>query len=233
MHSTLFFLSALPALSAKEHVNLPGWGRALIIAGFVLIIGGALVLAGYAVYLHLKGNDVRVSLGAKKAREVATSRGGRFMASVGRALSGSYSQVQDRHSWSHFVAMNDKFEEFCRAKGIWVPADKEPFASGKNRYLLNYVEIPRPYGNLAAYELRYDDPVVDWHLAMVYDMALDQQAAAGQENEDRQALWNSLSQRVWAQPPQELIVGNHHLLFLIDGLPTKINDHFEALLSLS
>lgn len=46
-----------------------------------------------------------------------------------------------------------------------------PFSIGANRYLLNVVRIPRSYGTLSAYEFRYDDPVVNWHLVMVYDLS--------------------------------------------------------------
>ena len=52
----------------------------------------------------------------------------------------------------------------------WVPLSYGSFASGKNRYLLNYVRIQHPYGSLAAYLFRYDDPVVDWHQAAVCDI---------------------------------------------------------------
>lgn len=73
---------------------------------------------------------------------------------VGAALSGSYEQVRDAHApATHFLALEDHFEEHCQRKEVWVPLSYGPFASGKNRYLLNYVRIQRPYGSLAAFPL--------------------------------------------------------------------------------
>ncbi|MBF1674481.1 MAG: hypothetical protein HXO74_00655, partial [Scardovia wiggsiae] len=177
---------------------------------------------------------VRVANGAKKAKEVARQLGGRFLYSVGNALSGSYAQVQDRHADFHFVPLKDKFEEYCSRQRVWVPLGYGPFASGSNRYLLNYVEVPRPYGHIAAYEFRYDDPSVDWHLAVVYDIAVDEgQTDASVAHADRAALVDAARDHASQYYPVTVEnVEGHDIIMSIDCMPAGINAHYAALIDL-
>ena len=171
--------------------SMPTWLQVLSDILIVVAVVGGLIAAVFGVRAARRsgGGGVRVANGAKKAKGVARQLGGRFLYSVGNALSGSYAQVQDRHAAFHFVPLEDKFEEYCFRQKVWVPLGYGPFASGSNRYLLNYVEVPRPYGHIAAYEFRYDDPSVDWHLAVVYDIAVDEgQTDTSVAHADRAAL---------------------------------------------
>ncbi|MFD1061306.1 hypothetical protein ACFQ1H_04795 [Scardovia wiggsiae] len=149
-------------------------------------------------------------------------------------MSGSYAQVQDRHAAFHFVPLKDKFEEYCFRQKVWVPLGYGPFASGSNRYLLNYVEVPRPYGHIAAYEFRYDDPSVDWHLAVVYDIAVDEgQTDASVAHADRAALVDAAQEHASRYYPVTVEnVEGHDIIMSIDCMPAGINAHYAALLDL-
>ena len=119
-----------------------------------VMISLTIVAAIFGIKAHIQGNDVRRSLGAGQAQKAAQAFGGVFYTNVGAALSGSYEQVRDAHApATHFLALEDHFEEHCQRKEGWGPLSYGPFASGKNRYLLNYVRIQRPYGSLAAFPL--------------------------------------------------------------------------------
>ena len=149
-------------------------------------------------------------------------------------MSGSYAQVQDRHAAFHFVPLEDKFEEYCFRQKVWVPLGYGPFASGSNRYLLNYVEVPRPYGHIAAYEFRYDDPSVDWHLAVVYDIAVDEgQTDTSVAHADRAALVDAAREHASRYYPVTVEnVEGHDIIMSIDCMPAGINAHYAALLDL-
>ncbi|MFC2347147.1 MAG: hypothetical protein ACFNLK_05505 [Scardovia wiggsiae] len=216
--------------------SMPTWLQVLSDILIVVAVVGGLVAAVFGVRAARRsgGGGVRVANGAKKAKGVARQLGGRFLYSVGNALSGSYAQVQDRHAAFHFVPLKDKFEEYCFRQKVWVPLGYGPFASGSNRYLLNYVEVPRPYGHIAAYEFRYDDPSVDWHLAVVYDIAVDEgQTDTSVAHADRAALVDAAREHASRYYPVTVEnVEGHDIIMSIDCMPAGINAHYAALLDL-
>ena len=216
--------------------SMPTWLQVLSDILIVVAVVGGLIAAVFGVRAARRsgGGGVRVANGAKKAKGVARQLGGRFLYSVGNALSGSYAQVQDRHAAFHFVPLKDKFEEYCFRQKVWVPLGYGPFASGSNRYLLNYVEVPRPYGHIAAYEFRYDDPSVDWHLAVVYDIAVDEgQTDASVAHADRAALVDAAREHASRYYPVTVEnVEGHDIIMSIDCMPAGINAHYAALLDL-
>lgn len=216
--------------------SMPTWLQVLSDILIVVAVVGGLIAAVFGVRAARRsgGGGVRVANGAKKAKGVARQLGGRFLYSVGNALSGSYAQVQDRHAAFHFVPLEDKFEEYCFRQKVWVPLGYGPFASGSNRYLLNYVEVPRPYGHIAAYEFRYDDPSVDWHLAVVYDIAVDEgQTDASVAHADRAALVDAAREHASRYYPVTVEnVEGHDIIMSIDCMPAGINAHYAALLDL-
>ena len=216
--------------------SMPTWLQVLSDILIVVAVVGGLIAAVFGVRAARRsgGGGVRVANGAKKAKGVARQLGGRFLYSVGNALSGSYAQVQDRHAAFHFVPLKDKFEEYCFRQKVWVPLGYGPFASGSNRYLLNYVEVPRPYGHIAAYEFRYDDPSVDWHLAVVYDIAVDEgQTDASVAHADRAALVDAAQEHASRYYPVTVEnVEGHDIIMSIDCMPAGINAHYAALLDL-
>lgn len=216
--------------------SMPTWLQVLSDILIVVAVVGGLIAAVFGVRAARRsgGGGVRVANGAKKAKGVARQLGGRFLYSVGNALSGSYAQVQDRHAAFHFVQLKDKFEEYCFRQKVWVPLGYGPFASGSNRYLLNYVEVPRPYGHIAAYEFRYDDPSVDWHLAVVYDIAVDEgQTDASVAHADRAALVDAAREHASRYYPVMVEnVEGHDIIMSIDCMPAGINAHYAALLDL-
>ncbi|WP_394988279.1 hypothetical protein [Scardovia wiggsiae] len=215
---------------------MPTWLQVLSDILIVVAVVGGLIAAVFGVRAARRsgGGGVRVANGAKKAKGVARQLGGRFLYSVGNALSGSYAQVQDRHAAFHFVPLEDKFEEYCFRQKVWVPLGYGPFASGSNRYLLNYVEVPRPYGHIAAYEFRYDDPSVDWHLAVVYDIAVDEgQTDTSVAHADRAALVDAAREHASRYYPVTVEnVEGHDIIMSIDCMPAGINAHYAALLDL-
>lgn len=216
--------------------SMPTWLQVLSDILIVVAVVGGLIAAVFGVRAARRsgGGGVRVANGAKKAKGVARQLGGRFLYSVGNALSGSYAQVQDRHAAFHFVPLEDKFEEYCFRQKVWVPLGYGPFASGSNRYLLNYVEVPRPYGHIAAYEFRYDDPSVDWHLAVVYDIAVDEgQTDTSVAHADRAALVDAAQEHASRYYPVTVEnVEGHDIIMSIDCMPAGINAHYAALLDL-
>lgn len=216
--------------------SMPTWLQVLSDILIVVAVVGGLIAAVFGVRAARRsgGGGVRVANGAKKAKGVARQLGGRFLYSVGNALSGSYAQVQDRHAAFHFVPLKDKFEEYCFRQKVWVPLGYGPFASGSNRYLLNYVEVPRPYGHIAAYEFRYDDPSVDWHLAVVYDIAVDEgQTDTSVAHADRAALVDAAREHASRYYPVTVEnVEGHDIIMSIDCMPAGINAHYAALLDL-
>lgn len=216
--------------------SMPTWLQVLSDILIVVAVVGGLIAAVFGVRAARRsgGGGVRVANGAKKAKGVARQLGGRFLYSVGNAMSGSYAQVQDRHAAFHFVPLKDKFEEYCFRQKVWVPLGYGPFASGSNRYLLNYVEVPRPYGHIAAYEFRYDDPSVDWHLAVVYDIAVDEgQTDASVAHADRAALVDAAQEHASRYYPVTVEnVEGHDIIMSIDCMPAGINAHYAALLDL-
>ena len=216
--------------------SMPTWLQVLSDILIVVAVVGGLIAAVFGVRAARRsgGGGVRVANGAKKAKGVARQLGGRFLYSVGNAMSGSYAQVQDRHAAFHFVPLRDKFEEYCFRQKVWVPLGYGPFASGSNRYLLNYVEVPRPYGHIAAYEFRYDDPSVDWHLAVVYDIAVDEgQTDASVAHADRAALVDAAREHASRYYPVTVEnVEGHDIIMSIDCMPAGINAHYAALLDL-
>ena len=216
--------------------SMPTWLQVLSDILIVVAVVGGLIAAVFGVRAARRsgGGGVRVANGAKKAKGVASQLGGRFLYSVGNALSGSYAQVQDRHAAFHFVPLEDKFEEYCFRQKVWVPLGYGPFASGSNRYLLNYVEVPRPYGHIAAYEFRYDDPSVDWHLAVVYDIAVDEgQTDTSVAHADRAALVDAARDHASQYYPVTVEnVEGHDIIMSIDCMPAGINAHYAALLDL-
>lgn len=216
--------------------SMPTWLQVLSDILIVVAVVGGLIAAVFGVRAARRsgGGGVRVANGAKKAKGVARQLGGRFLYSVGNALSGSYAQVQDRHAAFHFVPLEDKFEEYCFRQKVWVPLGYGPFASGSNRYLLNYVEVPRPYGHIAAYEFRYDDPSVDWHLAVVYDIAVDEgQTDTSVAHADRAALVDAAREHASRYYPVTVEnVEGHDIIMSIDCMPVGINAHYAALLDL-
>ena len=216
--------------------SMPTWLQVLSDILIVVAVVGGLIAAVFGVRAARRsgGGGVRVANGAKKAKGVASQLSGRFLYSVGNAMSGSYAQVQYRHAAFHFVPLKDKFEEYCFRQKVWVPLGYGPFASGSNRYLLNYVEVPRPYGHIAAYEFRYDDPSVDWHLAVVYDIAVDEgQTDASVAHADRAALVDAAQERASRYYPVTVEnVEGHDIIMSIDCMPAGINAHYAALLDL-
>lgn len=216
--------------------SMPTWLQVLSDILIVVAVVGGLIAAVFGVRAARRsgGGGVRVANGAKKAKGVASQLGGRFLYSVGNAMSGSYAQVQDRHAAFHFVPLRDKFEEYCFRQKVWVPLGYGPFASGSNRYLLNYVEVPRPYGHIAAYEFRYDDPSVDWHLAVVYDIAVDEgQIDTSVAHADRAALVDAAREHASRYYPVTVEnVEGHDIIMSIDCMPAGINAHYAALLDL-
>ena len=216
--------------------SMPTWLQVLSDILIVVAVVGGLIAAVFGVRAARRsgGGGVRVANGAKKAKGVASQLSGRFLYSVGNAMSGSYAQVQDRHAAFHFVQLKDKFEEYCFRQKVWVPLGYGPFASGSNRYLLNYVEVPRPYGHIAAYEFRYDDPSVDWHLAVVYDIAVDEgQTDASVAHADRAALVDAAREHAPRYYPVTVEnVEGHDIIMSIDCMPAGINAHYAALLDL-
>lgn len=216
--------------------SMPTWLQVLSDILIVVAVVGGLIAAVFGVRAARRsgGGGVRVANGAKKAKGVASQLGGRFLYSVGNAMSGSYAQVQDRHAAFHFVPLRDKFEEYCFRQKVWVPLGYGPFASGSNRYLLNYVEVPRPYGHIAAYEFRYDDPSVDWHLAVVYDIAVDEgQIDTSVAHADRAALVDAAREHASRYYPVTVEnVEGHDIIISIDCMPAGINAHYAALLDL-
>ena len=216
--------------------SMPTWLQVLSDILIVVAVVGGLIAAVFGVHAARRsgGGGVRVANGAKKAKGVARQLGGRFLYSVGNALSGSYAQVQDRHAAFHFVPLEDKFEEYCFRQKVWVPLGYGPFASGSNRYLLNYVEVPRPYGHIAAYEFRYDDPSVDWHLAVVYDIAVDEgQTDTSVAHADRAALVDAAREHASRYYPVTVEnMEGHDIIMSIDCMPAGINAHYAALLDL-
>ena len=216
--------------------SMPTWLQVLSDILIVVAVVGGLIAAVFGVRAARRsgGGGVRVANGAKKAKGVARQLGGRFLYSVGNALSGSYAQVQDRHAAFHFVPLKDRFEEYCFRQKVWVPLGYGPFASGSNRYLLNYVEVPRPYGHIAAYEFRYDDPSVDWHLAVVYDIAVDEgQTDTSVAHADRAALVDAAREHASRYYPVTVEnVEGHDIIMSIDCMPAGINAHYAALLDL-
>ena len=216
--------------------SMPTWLQVLSDILIVVAVVGGLIAAVFGVRAARRsgGGGVRVANGAKKAKGVARQLGGRFLYSVGNALSGSYAQVQDRHAAFHFVPLKDRFEEYCFRQKVWVPLGYGPFASGSNRYLLNYVEVPRPYGHIAAYEFRYDDPSVDWHLAVVYDIAVDEgQTDASVAHADRAALVDAAQKHASRYYPVTVEnVEGHDIIMSIDCMPAGINAHYAALIDL-
>ena len=216
--------------------SMPTWLQVLSDILIVVAVVGGLIAAVFGVRAARRsgGGGVRVANGAKKAKGVASQLGGRFLYSVGNAMSGSYAQVQDRHAAFHFVPLKDKFEEYCFRQKVWVPLGYGPFASGSNRYLLNYVEVPRPYGHIAAYEFRYDDPSVDWHLAVVYDIAVDEgQIDTSVAHADRAALVDAARDHASQYYPVTVEnVEGHDIIMSIDCMPAGINAHYAALLDL-
>lgn len=216
--------------------SMPTWLQVLSDILIVVAVVGGLIAAVFGVRAARRsgGGGVRVANGAKKAKGVASQLGGRFLYSVGNALSGSYAQVQDRHAAFHFVPLKDRFEEYCFRQKVWVPLGYGPFASGSNRYLLNYVEVPRPYGHIAAYEFRYDDPSVDWHLAVVYDIAVDEgQIDTSVAHADRAALVDAAREHASRYYPVTVEnVEGHDIIMSIDCMPAGINAHYAALLDL-
>ena len=216
--------------------SMPTWLQVLSDILIVVAVVGGLIAAVFGVRAARRsgGGGVRVANGAKKAKGVASQLSGRFLYSVGNAMSGSYAQVQDRHAAFHFVPLKDKFEEYCFRQKVWVPLGYGPFASGSNRYLLNYVEVPRPYGHIAAYEFRYDDPSVDWHLAVVYDIAVDEgQTDASVAHADRAALVDAAQEHASLYYPVTVEnVEGHDIIMSIDCMPAGINAHYAALLDL-
>ncbi len=216
--------------------SMPTWLQVLSDILIVVAVVGGLIAAVFGVRAARRsgGGGVRVANGAKKAKGVASQLSGRFLYSVGNAMSGSYAQVQDRHAAFHFVPLKDKFEEYCFRQKVWVPLGYGPFASGSNRYLLNYVEVPRPYGHIAAYEFRYDDPSVDWHLAVVYDIAVDEgQTDASVAHADRAALVDAAQEHASRYYPVTVEnVEGHDIIMSIDCMPAGINAHYAALLDL-
>ena len=207
--------------------SMPTWLQVLSDILIVVAVVGGLIAAVFGVRAARRsgGGGVRVANGAKKAKGVARQLGGRFLYSVGNALSGSYAQVQDRHAAFHFVPLEDKFEEYCFRQKVWVPLGYGPFASGSNRYLLNYVEVPRPYGHIAAYEFRYDDPSVDWHLAVVYDIAVDEgQTDTSVAHADRAALVDAAREHASRYYPVTVEnVEGHDIIMSIDCMPALID----------
>ena len=216
--------------------SMPTWLQVLSDILIVVAVVGGLIAAVFGVRAARRsgGGGVRVANGAKKAKGVASQLSGRFLYSVGNAMSGSYAQVQDRHAAFHFVPLKDKFEEYCFRQKVWVPLGYGPFASGSNRYLLNYVEVPRPYGHIAAYEFRYDDPSVDWHLAVVYDIAVDEgQTDASVAHADRAALVDAAQEHASRYYPVTVEnVEGHDIIMSTDCMPAGINAHYAALLDL-
>ena len=216
--------------------SMPTWLQVLSDILIVVAVVGGLIAAVFGVRAARRsgGGGVRVANGAKKAKGVASQLGGRFLYSVGNAMSGSYAQVQDRHAAFHFVPLEDKFEEYCFRQKVWVPLGYGPFASGSNRYLLNYVEVPRPYGHIAAYEFRYDDPSVDWHLAVVYDIAVDEgQTDTSVAHADRAALVDAARDHASQYYPVTVEnVEGHDIIMSIDCMPAGINAHYAALIDL-
>lgn len=216
--------------------SMPTWLQVLSDILIVVAVVGGLIAAVFGVRAARRsgGGGVRVANGAKKAKGVARQLGGRFLYSVGNAMSGSYAQVQDRHAAFHFVPLKDKFEEYCFRQKVWAPLGYGPFASGSNRYLLNYVEVPRPYGHIAAYEFRYDDPSVDWHLAVVYDIAVDEgQIDTSVAHADRAALVDAAREHASRYYPVTVEnVEGHDIIMSIDCMPAGINAHYAALLDL-
>ena len=216
--------------------SMPTWLQVLSDILIVVAVVGGLIAAVFGVRAARRagGGGVRGANGANKAKGVASQLGGRFLYSVGNAMSGSYAQVQDRHAAFHFVPLKDRFEEYCFRQKVWVPLGYGPFASGSNRYLLNYVEVPRPYGHIAAYEFRYDDPSVDWHLAVVYDIAVDEgQIDTSVAHADRAALVDAAREHASRYYPVTVEnVEGHDIIMSIDCMPAGINAHYAALLDL-
>lgn len=220
---------------AVTHVDsLPLWLKILMGALFTFVIIAVIAVVVLAVRVQRVGG-IRIAYPAFVAKRVAKELQGRFLYGVGKVLQGSYATVKDSHApRQHFVAMRDDFERVCQMRGVWVPLDLPPFSTGANRYLLNYVSVPRPYGSLAAYQLRYDDPTFDWHLVMVYDIAPDPAASnGGVVQADRERLLEVMRQSQLPYPVQVVEHEGHVLLLLADCMPTGLARHYEALRELN
>lgn len=106
----------------------------------------------------------------------------------------------------------------------------QPFSVGTNRYIFNYVRIPRPYGTVAAYEFRFDDPTVDWHLVMVYDIS----PATGIGDDecrrnDARILLGNLRKAEFQSQAQMIEYEGHLILLLADCRPQGLKGHYTAL----
>ena len=236
-HQLLISLSAAVVGSSYyyhyegDSSSLPTWATVLLICLVVLGTLAGIVCAIVGVVVHMKGRDKRIAFPAKTAKQVAKDLDGTFMYGVGKVLQGSFGINGDRHDVrAHYADMGDDFARLAAEKGVWVPLGLAPFSTGVNRYLLNVVTIPRPYGSLSAYELRYDDPVVDWHLVMVYDIA-PTPGAQGDPlvRADVMKLQQVMASSVFQYQPQTVWYEGHAILMLADCAPAGLKRHYEAL----
>ena len=211
--------------------SLPTWATVLLISLIVLGTLAGIVGAIVGIVVHMKGKETRIAYPAKTAKQVAKDLDGTFMYGVGKVLQGSFGVSGDHHDVrEHYIDMGDDFPRLASEKGVWVPLGLAPFSTGVNRYLLNVVAIARPYGSLSAYELRYDDPVSDWHLVMVYDIA---PAPGAQDNpqvrRDVLKLQQVMASSVFQYQPQTVWYQGHVILMLADCTPAGLKRHYEAL----
>ena len=255
----LITLSAAVTGSSSYHYqsdfnSLPTWANVLLICVIGLATLGGIAVAIIAVVMQMKGKGTQIAFPAKTAKQVAQELNGTFMYGIGKVLQGSFGISGDHHgvrehypdmgdnfrttgwtmaSITHYPDMGDNFPKLVGKKGVWVPLGLAPFSTGVNRYLLNVVSIPRPYGSLSAYELRYDNRVSDWHRVMVYDIA---PATGTQNNPQVQAdimrLQLVMANSVFQNLPQTVQYEGHIILMLTDCTPAGLKHHYEALCTL-
>ncbi|PLS29811.1 hypothetical protein [Bifidobacterium parmae] len=114
---------------------------------------------------------------AKTVKRIAGAVGARYEPTIGDQGAFKASSGIDATAYSNSMRVNmrtdDHLAEYAANAGLALPP-VPPVTTGVNRYVLNWMAVPRPYGGLQAYTLRYDKPVrvgMDFHpTAFIVDM---------------------------------------------------------------
>lgn len=122
---------------------------------------------------------------AKTVKRIARMVGARYEPTIGDPGAFKMSSGVDATAYTNSVTVNtrtdDHLAEYAANAGLLLPP-VPPVTTGVNRYVLNWMAAPRPYGGLQAYTLRYDNPVrigMDFHpTAFIVDLAFNGAAPA-------------------------------------------------------
>lgn len=117
---------------------------------------------------------------AKTVKRIARAVGARYEPTIGDPGAFKMSSGVDATAITNSVTVNartdDHLAEYAANAGLLLPP-VPPVTTGVNRYVLNWMAVPRPYGGIQAYTLRYDNPVrigMDFHpTAFIIDLAFN------------------------------------------------------------